>query len=143
MGVIHECGGKMHMQERDWESGRALRARDLRRLSLLFTLCLSSCFSWRHFLVCRHFRVFPLIWKSSAPCSSCLLLVLLSCPPLARDASAVCTLCVRHLSESDFMATSLQVSLRRLQKLRRGRQSEAHPVSQVPHPRQDAFSGRG
>ena len=21
MGVIHECGGKMHMQERDWESG--------------------------------------------------------------------------------------------------------------------------
>ena len=20
MGVIHECGGKMHMQERDWES---------------------------------------------------------------------------------------------------------------------------
>ncbi len=23
MGVIHECGGKMHMQERDWESGKA------------------------------------------------------------------------------------------------------------------------
>ena len=43
MGVIHECGGKMHMQERDWESGAPIESM---RILLLLYMCSSYTHIW-------------------------------------------------------------------------------------------------